>query len=686
MSGSILFGQEVLLPLQVNPLVEQRDPSTSINKTSSLGYIEVDLNESKIIILDDFSYNFKRPSEKYWEDDNVYINRTFGRNPNSIGVATFDGLDRNGYPYEFDDPTSYGSCDTLTSLPIELGEVDVADPNNPDDTVYLSFSFQPQGMYPFANTERDSIILQFKDSRKQIVYDTVYMGAIDPVDSTVLAIVKEIVRREVDVSEWIQVWTKEGSEYYKDASDIPIFLHKVVTVDPSLYKDGFQFRFISFGNTSGALDQWHLDNIYMSSEKKINHINTDDIAFRQETGSKLHNYESMPWFHYYHDPASFVDDSRMQLRLSSSFGISELVDFEYRMYDEGGVERDGISQGGSGTTLPSNSFSQVTMPLSTDPEHDFFFPTDNLPRLTTTYFRRENILTKRSNPEDDLFKGNNKLVEYQVFGSYYAYDDGTAEAGYGIKSTNDGCVAVKFELPDGITDTLTAIYMYFNPVVVNREGEKFKLTVWNDFDGRPGTSIGQNSSIDVPVYPKKGENYYVRLSLDNPITISGSFYVGWQKNTQEVLNVGYDVNRNARDVMFYSLDGSCNTNLNALWVNSANGGSVQQDGALMIRPAFKNMTEPIVGVGPERKTMLQNPVLKLYPNPASSYITLSISGENDGLWYCQIFNTNGQLLVERNILNQENIDVTGFQNGMYLVHLADANSDRTLKSKFLVRK
>jgi hypothetical protein len=52
--------------------------------------------------IDDFSNAkvYPYPDPKLWTDKYVYVNTTYPVNPISIGVATFDGLDPNGMPYD----------------------------------------------------------------------------------------------------------------------------------------------------------------------------------------------------------------------------------------------------------------------------------------------------------------------------------------------------------------------------------------------------------------------------------------------------------------------------------------------------------------------------------------------------------------------------------------------------------
>jgi hypothetical protein len=73
-------------------------------------------------------------STKIWIDRMAYHNMRYGFNPRSLGVATFDGLDEDGYPYQFGSAvTNYG--DRLTSKCINLSNY------NAGDSLYFSFLY-----------------------------------------------------------------------------------------------------------------------------------------------------------------------------------------------------------------------------------------------------------------------------------------------------------------------------------------------------------------------------------------------------------------------------------------------------------------------------------------------------------------------------------------------------------------
>ena len=62
---------------------------------------------------------------KLWVDDYAYHNYRYAINPWSLGVVTFDGLDRYGYPYQIGTSvTDY--ADVLTSKKIDLSSISLS--------------------------------------------------------------------------------------------------------------------------------------------------------------------------------------------------------------------------------------------------------------------------------------------------------------------------------------------------------------------------------------------------------------------------------------------------------------------------------------------------------------------------------------------------------------------------------
>ena len=100
-----VYCQEVVNVLKVNELLDRKVNFKASSQTSI-----------SLPFLDDFSGNLSYPDNTLWEDNHVFINRTYPINPLSLGVATFDGLDSLGFPYNINSTTLNGEiADYLTS-------------------------------------------------------------------------------------------------------------------------------------------------------------------------------------------------------------------------------------------------------------------------------------------------------------------------------------------------------------------------------------------------------------------------------------------------------------------------------------------------------------------------------------------------------------------------------------------
>ncbi|MBP9884577.1 MAG: hypothetical protein KBF32_14300, partial [Chitinophagales bacterium] len=159
LSCTVAKAQESLLPLHYNAAQFSLKQQSTVRSAVTLPFV------------DDFSYSGPEPDVLLWENNGAFINLTFPKDPVSYGVATLDGLDGNGIPY---DTSSYsfstiGPADTLTSMPVLMAGLSAA------DSVYFSFYYQPGGLGDVPNNQTfnlfnygvnfgDSLVLEFKDN------------------------------------------------------------------------------------------------------------------------------------------------------------------------------------------------------------------------------------------------------------------------------------------------------------------------------------------------------------------------------------------------------------------------------------------------------------------------------------------------------------------------------------------
>jgi hypothetical protein len=460
---------------------------------------------------------------KYWLDERAYHNYRFAKNPWTIGVATFDGLDQNGYPYSFG---SSGSdyADALTSKPFKMESV------SPSDSVYLTFIYQKQGFGEEPEIE-DKLVLEL----------------FDPILLT-----------------WNQIWNVNGGP----VADFQL-VHLPI-LDSNYFNNGFQFRFRNYGSLAGGLDHFHVDYIKMKKNAFYDDVNLNDFAFVYPTGSMIKEYTSVPWDHYKNNPSGKMNDSTLIVVRNGSNTAQNNQNGSVQ------ISYNGVPEVGGNFTLIAQTLSGGNInyaPLST------YFSYHDLSGgyqfdITKPGTKQTFDIVSAATAQFADSTVNDTTFTQQYFANYYSYDDGTAERAYSLTGAQ-ARLAMKFTPYE--SDSLIGASIHFTPSVVDASGDLFVLNVWEDNGGIPG-SVLYSDSLFIPKEVKyvSGTNRFVNYFFDDTtrVKVNGSFFIGWRQFDPEPLNVGLDKNNNNSDKLFYSLNGGSS------WTNSIIEGTV------MIRPIF----------------------------------------------------------------------------------------------------
>ncbi len=493
-----LYSQGIIeRPLSINPVIikkHQEFKGLSAAKSSSI--TDTLTLDPLVGILDDFSKESPFPDTMVWLDRFVYINREYAKSPITLGVATFDGLNENGYPYDFTRPKlSSDIADYLTSKPIDLNF-------SASDSIYLSFYYQPQGLgdSPAIN---DSLVLEFKAP---------------------------------GISPWKHIWAKKGSTLATNDSSWKLVM--IPISNPSFLQKGFQFQFHNWATISGNTDHWNIDYVYLNRFRNIHDTLFEDVAFVYNTPSLTKTYTQMPWGHY---TASYMKTG-YSTTIKNNFKIPKFGSFIYKV-DTAGIQVNTTYSGGA-TNIPVGN---VNIPLFTNPSLNYTIPQLNAPQN----YCIESVL----NSTPDFDRNNDTVRHCQVFANSYAYDDGTAEKEVGLNILN-AQLAEKYT--STIADTLRYIDIYFNPYLINASAFPFRLKVWAD-GSVPGIELFVSDTTLIPSYTS-GYNQFVRYELNNPLYLAaGSFFIGFQQKTptaDDYIFVGLDKNINTQDKTFYNVNGS----------------------------------------------------------------------------------------------------------------------------------
>ena len=436
---------------------------------------------------------------------------------------------------------------------------------------------------------------------------------------------------------WEQIWFSKGQVMNE--------FEKVIEIinEPKFLHNAFQFRFRNYATISGNFDHWHIDYVKLDEFLNPNDIiKLNDVAFVYAAPSFLKRYEQMPWTHFKNNElAEMNDTASIFLRNNAA---DNTVFYQYNIFENDIL----IAHFPNGISLGHDVFDYDSIG-----NYDVS-PTINSSIFTSLFsdsvtFKVQHIIGTGLND----YKWNDTLCYFQQFNSGFAYDDGSAESAYGI-NTNGAKLAYQFKL--NRPDTLRAIEMYFPQMLDSVNHIPFYLTVWDNNGGQPGSILHQQE-----VYPNHTENgefhYYY---LDSIFQMIGTFYVGWEQTTGDLLNIGLDKNKSVNQFMFY--------NIGSGWNNSS------YPGAWMIRPIVS--MDEIVLAQDEMKTGN----FKLYPNPAKQELNILLSTINNIIL---IYNLQGKL-VKQSFVSTTNckLNITDLSSGMYVVEVWN-NKGRNFQ-KFII--
>lgn len=586
-----LNAQEVITPLAGNPIAEQFHRTRKGVKKSS---VSVTL---ELPVFDDFSTTMVAPDPNTWSDAGAFVNNNYCINPVTNGVATLDAIDFDGsiYPGATFDPTSF-VADHLTSHNVQLTYT-------AGDSIYFSFLYQPGGLGDLPE-EQDSLLVDFYD----------------PADTA-----------------WINVWGIPGTGLHP-------FRHVMIPIAEARFlTDGFRFRFRNraslprtnaYPEWEANVDHWHVDYIRLD----INRFEADtilrDVAFSTPINSVLKDLSSLPWSHF-EEAFNTVQDLTVSVRYRNNDTISRNVTRSLVIMEP--LFNDSATFNPTAQDLPALEDTVVNFEYFYNPDFD---------RGDSAIFRfRASLRTDEFDP-----KMNDTVIYDQQFKDYYAYDDGTPEAGYGLRAqgTRNGVVALKYYTYQ--PDMLGGVDINFNQVYdsVNL-GYYFKLVVWDDNDGIPGSMLFEDGNDLTPQYSTLFPGF-IRYHFTEPVPVDQTFYVGWRQYNEFLLNVGLDLNnRPSPHVMFYNYQGS--------WEEST------APGVMMFRPFLYDET---TGADPR---IAGTQMLHIYPNPAAEQVYIKVPEEAAGPeMVLEVFDSSGRL-VDHRIMCNGPMDVSRIPVGIYYLRM-----------------
>ena len=439
--------------------------------------------------VDDFSYPSEVPNPALWMDRYVWVNDELPLFQNSIGVATFDGLNEFGFAYKENSIGSDTFADVLTSNYLNLQGL---------TNVYLSFQYQSAGRGE-APSSTDSLVVEFWS----------------PITNT-----------------WLQQWGVVGT-----GSSTP-FKSAIIAVQGLDYlSNGFKFRIAAYGARAGAYDIWNIDYVQLDKDR----TNVDTVI-TEPTFARSHpliigpgGFTSWPWW------------------VSSSSNVSNIpTTLTYTYRRNGTVPSGGWSLNlGQFRWEENGSLIQQTtaVPVITNTQHDqdqtfdITVPTAALSTITGPTSVTTKVWFDGSAAG---YRSNDTVRGVLELDNYLALDDGTADRAYAVQNITGGRVAQLFRTSGlGPADSLKGVRFQFVDAGL-RYQSTFRLAVWAPADsgGAPGDIIYMSDSLYQPHWGyNRGD--WIPYELDSSVDISTHSYVwiGYICTSSDPMYVGFDTER-----------------------------------------------------------------------------------------------------------------------------------------------
>jgi hypothetical protein len=81
------------------------------------------------------------------------------------------------------------------------------------------------------------------------------------------------------------------------------------------------------------------------------------------------------------------------------------------------------------------------------------------------------------------------------------------------------------------------------------------------------------------------------------------------------------------------------------------------------------------------------PIVRFYPNPATTFVNFDVQKTNDQGYSIQVFNFLGRKMFEANSISQNTrLNLTDFNRGVYIYQLRDRSGKVVESGKFQVSK
>ncbi|SMG17990.1 Por secretion system C-terminal sorting domain-containing protein [Marivirga sericea] len=610
--------------------IQERPISHLQKNQSSTQRTAITIDTLSLPLWEDFSYKESQPDSSIWlYGENIFVNSSYAHLPPSINVASLDGFNGQGQPYD-PDASNNGIGDSLVSQPIDLSGFTV------NSNINLSFFWQP-GYGGFAPDQQDSLKISFKNSE----------------------------------GNWIQVGGFRGNG---NIEPLLFSQHFERVNDTSFLHAGFQFKFEIAGNLAGDFDLWNIDYIYLNEgntpvgTQENAYDSYEDRTFSRKAGTPFGNYFAIPLHHLEEEwltqnlhSSDFIYNNLWAGNANNfSFG-TEFFSIVYDTLKAGSIidslDVDGIFltdlQDTARFTYKVKNKTQFIDYLIAEKNVEdsvylnFQF---NLGTNDSLFFETVNGVAQYY--PDLSFRQNDTISTIIPLHDFYAYDDGTAESRIQLNSRNY-LLAQGYEMIG--EQYLTGIELYAPNIGQNSSTQNITLLVWNELTANTDDIL---RAQNVLINESTSINQFQRFSFDRPVLLKGEFFIGYREENDEPLSIGFDKSTNSADKLFYNQSGTWEPN-------------TVLEGSVMIRPVFD---EARITVSNE-KVLDTDWRIKAYPNPNKGLLKLTENWDQ-----IKIYDLQGRLRLESsNPENLKELDISKLENDLYLLKIMKGSKQSILK-------
>lgn len=439
--------------------------------------------------------------------------------------------------------------------------------------------------------------------------------------------------------QWQKVWSTHEIDYTD-------FKNAIVAVkDTSYFKSEFRFRLINKATVGISNSNWHIDYVYLDKNRNNSDTLFNDLAFTRNPESLMNDFTAMPFRHFKTNPSAFLSN-KAEAYLKNNGYLSATVN--YGMTTKEIISGTAIGAETGSSLINSNQENSLTFSMPDIGSFPGNNPEDKC------IFEHQYYATSIYPGEH---KENDTIKRAQVFDNFFAYDDGSAEQTYFLNLFPNALGRIALEYALYVPDTIRGVSIYLPRQVPSGMNKEFSLAIYKDITINGGQDdLVYEENFLFPEYTD-AVNEFTTYAFDEAVPMAdGLFYIVLTQAAgggSDSLYIGLDKNREGANHRYFDVEG--------YWQSST------IDGAIMMRPLVGKKLPPASIEHPVRKKVL----FQVYPNPAQDILTIRMVNQQSSDFTYSIFNIEGRLLLKKETLDDQTIDIATLQPGIYFLHLQD---------------